>query len=292
MKRERIFLVNRHGIAIAMDVRTLGEAERLDRMKAKGVLPDGYCPMIPAAPARGPVKSYTPMKLYPKGDQEWELKPSGHMGADGVPLKSIQRADVFDLMLLKARKARKGDRSDFVPPFSPAQIMMGRHYRNLVERHASAGVQCSSVETVGGGGSGGSSSFIDAVLRDRDQIALIRERIGDGLALEVKRQRKGPKRTGTIMSDLNAAPAKAERVSISLRGLVDMVCLSDKPLAEVLRRHGWSKRGGSVSVLRAALGAALDRMMGPILRQRSYTAHADGLSLGFEQFSSDAHKGA
>lgn len=267
MKYERVFLVNRHGVAVAMDVRTLGEQARIDGVKALGAVPDGCSPEIPMAPARGPVRAFTPMKLYPKGEDEWELKPSGHIGPDGQPFKSIQRADAFDLMTHRARLAHKGKKAEFIPPFTPAQVTMGRHYRNLWERHASAGVRCSSVEALRGGGSGSDGGFIDAVLRDRDQIKRIRGRIGDGFALEVKRQGKASKRSG-----------------ITDRRLVDMVCLEEKTLAEVLRAHGWAKRGGNVTILQEALAEALNRMMGPTHRQSSYVIRDPDLPLGFGAF--------
>ncbi len=275
MKYERVFLVNRHGVAMAMDVRTLGEQARIDGIKALGAVPDGCSPEIPMAPARGPVRAFTPMKLYPKGEDEWELKPSGHIGPDGQPFKSIQRADAFDLMTHRARLAHKGKKDEFIPPFTPAQVTMGRHYRNLWERHASAGVRCSSVETLRGGGAGGDGGFIDAVLRDRDQIKRIRGRIGDGFALEVKRQGKASKRSG-----------------ITDRRLVDMVCLEEKTLAEVLRAHGWSRGSKNLTPLQEALAEVLNRMMGPVRRQASYTAHDPDMPLGFEQFAEAVHKGA
>ncbi|MGB0661312.1 MAG: hypothetical protein ACPGNV_14200 [Mangrovicoccus sp.] len=268
MKYERVFLVNQHGVAKAMDLRALGEQARIERVKALGAVPDGCSPEIPVAPARGPVRAFTPMKLYPSGEDEWELKASGRIGPDGQPIKSIQRADAFDLMTHRAQLAHKGKRAEFVPPFSPGQVAMGRHYRNLWERHASAGVRCSSAEALRAGGAGGGGGFIDAVLRDRDQIKRIRERIGDGFALEVRRQGKASKRSG-----------------ITDRRLVDMVCLEEKTLTEVLRAHGWAKRGGNVATLQGALAEALNRMMGPDLRRSSYVIRDPDLPLGFGAFA-------
>ena len=63
-----------------------------------------------------------------------------------------------------------------------------------------------------------------------------------------------------------------------------MVCLEEKTLAEVLRAHGWAKRGGNVTILQEALAEALNRMMGPTHRQSSYVIRDPDLPLGFGAF--------
>lgn len=286
---EIVFLVNAEGVCRSVDAALVQtEAWRIAQVRALGRVPEGCSDDIHASPARGPVRVFTPMKYYPSGDDEWELKPSGELGADGAPVKSIIRSDAFDVMMHRARVSHRGSEVSFVAPFTPGQIAMARDYRNLFERHASAGVRCSSVEASGGGGTGG--SFIDAVLRDREMLERIHQRIGDGIALEVKRQRKRRKHVGTIMGDLPKGSIAPQRVSISIRRLVDLVCLEDLTLSEVLAKCGWAKHGGSVSTLRCALAQALDRMTGPACRRTGHTAHADGVSVGFQQFAQDAKK--
>lgn len=95
---------------------------------------------------------------------------------------------------------------------------------------------------------------MDALLRDREEIDRLRRRIGTGVAMEVRRVR--PSERGT-------------RVAIADRRLVDMVCLEDMHLADVLQVSGWVPAGQRASgkhikALQAVLGAALDRMTGPV----------------------------
>ncbi len=170
---------------------------------------------IPAAPARGPVRVFQPMSLYPDGDENWTAQPSGYRGRS-----ALQRADVFDVMAAKSRSSGKPS------PFTRAQVTAGRAYRDLVERHACAGLRCSSIEGVRSG-AGGGGSFIDAVLRDRADIARLHRRIGSGISLVVRKIRPS---------------ARGSRVNITDRRLVDMVCLEDKPLSAVLPAHGWAWR--------------------------------------------------
>lgn len=287
--KDIVFVVNTFGDVFAVDAKVVRtEAWRIACERARGAVPSGCSGEIPFAPARGPVRVFTPMKYYPKGDDGWELKPSGELGADGAPVKSIVRSDAFDVMLHRARVSQGRNKGSFVAPFTPGQVAMGRDYRNLFERHASAGVKCSSVEASGGGSGGG--SYIDAVLRDREMLERIYRRIGDGLALEVKRRRKKSRPLGSLMEDLPSDVSGSARVSISVRRLVDLVCLEDLTITEALVRCGWSKRGGSVSKLQSALADALDRMSGPICHRRGHTAHAEGVSVGFQQFAKDAKK--
>ena len=136
---------------------------------------------------------------------------------------------------------------------------MGRFYRDLVERHESAGVKCSSLESLsqrGGGGSG--SDYMDAVLRDRDQIGALRKRIGVGSAMVVRRIRPS---------------GRGSRTSIMDRRLVDIVCLEDGTITDVLRTHGWANDAKLRVALCKALAEVLDRMMGPVHRRGASVAH-------------------
>lgn len=210
------------------------EAARIAAVKAKGAVPHSVGREVPEAPARGAFKVVQPMALYPKGDGEFERKPSGHMGRDRMEI-----ADAFDVMEQQVKRAG----GSFL--LTPTQVAMGRLYRNVVERHDNAGIKCSSLETVGGGGGG---SFIDALLRDRQTIEMLRCRIGQGSCMRVRRIRPS---------------TRGSRRSIQDRRLVDAVCLEGKSVADVLAEHGWSKRGQSIQLVTRALAMALDRMIGP-----------------------------
>lgn len=218
------------------------EAARIAAAKARGVVPDACGPEIPEAPARGAFRLVQQQKLYPGGKDGFEAKDAGFLGR-----AAICNADVFDRMAASAARARKA------PPLTPGQIAMGRHYRDLVERHDCAGLKCSSVEATRSGGSGQGGGFMDAVLRDREEIDRLRRRVGSGVAMEVRRVRPS---------------ARGTRAAILDQWLVDMVCLEDKALSDVLRAHGWSVYGDPLRAAGRALAAALDRMAGPVVRSK------------------------
>ena len=212
----------------------------MDEVRALGAVPEGCGPEIPVAPARGPVVQFTPMKAYPDGENGHKFKPSGHLGR-----KALRHADAFDLMANRA--AGKGK----PPPFTPAQVAMARDYAALYEKHQCAGVRCSSMEAAPDGGGGGGGEYIDAVLRDAERLAVIQRRIGNGVAMAIRRKRAGD-----------------QRVVISDRKLVDAVCIEGQTISAVMLKHGWKPRGKSVVSLIEALGAALDRMAGPVRSPR------------------------
>ncbi|WP_320178111.1 hypothetical protein [Roseovarius pacificus] len=222
------------------------EALRIEAVKARGHVPPECGDRIPHAPARGAIRVFEGVTLYPDGEDGWKPAPSGHMGR-----KTMARADAFDVMEAKARKRL----------FSPGQKAMGRFYGALYEAHMSAGVQCASLEArVDRSGSGG-GEFIDAVLRDRQRLDVLRARIGDGVAMRLRKQRPS---------------ARGSRVSIPDRRLVDAVCIEGRTLSEVLSAAGWAVTGKARAALRAALCDALERMMGPQHRGRIVTARYEG----------------
>ena len=214
------------------------EAEeiRLAGIKARSAVPEICGDAIADAPARGAFRVFEPQALYPDGEGGFAVKHAGYRGRS-----AIQRADVFDVMAAKAARHNKPS------PLSPGQVAIGRHYRDLVERHACAGLKCSSIEALRSGGGGRGGDFMDAVLRDREEIDRLRRRIGTGSALVVRRIR--PSKRGS-------------RTSIFDRRLVDMVCLEDRPLSDVLKAHGWSVYGDTSTAIAKALGQALERMRG------------------------------
>lgn len=187
--------------------------------------------------------------------------PEGMQAAPVAPARGIMQrvndaagpywrgADQLSVMCRQARARHRGD-APFVAPFTPGQIAMGRHYQTLVEQHDSAGMKCASVEARGGGGGGsGQGGFIEALLHDREEIRSLHQRIGDGFALQVRRG------------------AGSGRRPITLRRLVDAVCLEDQDVTAVLRAHGWAAKGDAREALRAALSEALDRMQGYQLKK-------------------------
>ncbi len=214
--------------------RLQAEEERIKAVKARGYVPEVCGDAIPEAPARGAIRVFQPMSLFPEGENDWKARPSGYRGRS-----AMQCADVFDVMTAKAASNGKP------APFTREQVAAGRYYRDLVERHACAGVRCSSVKAIRSGGGGGSGSFIDAVLRDREEIERIQKRIGTGTAMAVRKIR--PSKRGS-------------RVNITDRRLVDMVCLEDKPISAVLRAHGWITSGQYTKTLCSALKDVLSRM--------------------------------
>ena len=244
MSRDRI------AVAVTQIEQQVGKdaQARLAEVRALGFVPAEVGPEIPTAPARGPVRMVDMMASYPKGDDGFEVKPAGFLGR-----KTLRLADSFDVMAAKAARHKKP------APFTPAQVAMGRFYRDLVERHESAGVKCSSLESLsqrGGGGRG--SDYIDAVLRDRDQISALRKRIGVGSAMVVRRIRPS---------------GHGSRISITDQRLVDIVCLEDGTITDVLRKHGWAVNADLVKALNRGLAEVLDRMMGPVHRRGASVAH-------------------
>ena len=222
-----------------------GEDERLADVVAAGLAPNECGPeMVSIAPARGRVIPFRNAETYINADGDVETVDHGSHGRS-----AMRRADVFDLMFDQAAKHKKA------PVLSIAQVQMGRSYRDLVERHASAGVRCSSTEGMPGGGGDG-TGFMDAVLDQGRQIDRWRSLVGDGLAMDVRRVR--PSQRG-------------ERVAIKALVLVDMVCLEEKSISDVLKAHGWAG-GKNQEKLSSALANCLDSMVGPCRSQQTEAA--------------------
>lgn len=196
--------------------------------------------IIPA-PGRGPFRVEPQAEMVPngtdaRGQDKWAEKEGGFAGWN-----PIRQADVFDLMEASARRRSEP------APFTPAQIAVARHYRALVERHDAGGIKCSALDGRTSGGTG--RDFMDAYLSEGREIEAMRRRIGTGVALAVRRIRP-------------SARGGAERRGIPDRALVDMVCLGDRSLSDVLKAHGWATFGDNRKALVQALSAALDRMIG------------------------------
>lgn len=238
----------RAGNSVAPLFHRLAEQARFDAMKAAAAVP-GICgPDIPAAPARGAFRTFRPVEMVPGSNGT--ARPAGYRApGEAQSRAAIVRADIFDAMREDARRrhqAKGGSAGPFVPPFTVGQEQIARDYRDLTERHAAGGMKCASLEVRKGGGQG---EFIDAYVAEGDMLKVMIARIGTGAALSVRRLRpikRGARARGIILD----------------RILVDMVCLGQLSLTQVLEAHGWVSKGETREALRRGLRDCLDRMQG------------------------------
>jgi hypothetical protein len=205
------------------------EADAVAAVLARATPPADVGP-VPVAPARGAMRVHDVEEVV-NGLRKRLLG------------RRLEQADVFDVMIAQARR-RHGDAAGFVPPFTPGQVYMARHYRGLTERHAAGGVRCASLEA---GREGGGGDFMDAYLAVGRELDRLHGRIGPGQALVLRRVRPS---------------ARGSRAGISDRRIVDMVCLCGMTLGQVLEAHGWAVKGQYRDGVRTALCGALDRMQG------------------------------
>jgi hypothetical protein len=242
-------------------IRQEAERARCADVMSRATPPGRVSPVIPVAPARGPA-----IAEVPRAAVMTEAGPRDRRSAP-VGFDRVRVGDAFDLMDDQARRgwprvvdaarraheaaqAQPGARQrDFVPPafqppFSAGQVAAARDYAALVERVNGSGVKCASLEGRAGGGGGG-CGVSEAVARDMARLAVLRRRIGDGLAKDCVRPSKGGMRT-----------------AIRVRDLVDRVCIGGATLSDVLAAHGWGRNAGVQRVLQEALRRALDRMQG------------------------------
>ncbi|MFC3059501.1 hypothetical protein [Paenirhodobacter populi] len=214
----------------------VSDADRVALLKARALPPERCGSDMIAAPARGPMVAFSPLLVTPK-DKDWDVRHVGFKGRDAARM-----ADAFDLM---DRQARRKGGDEYRPPFSDRQMGMGRRYAALVEKHNAAGVRGISIETMLAGRAGGSatgSSYMDALIQEGRCIQALRAAIGDDVALV-------PKRAGS-----------SGRSGITVRVLVDLVCIEGLTISQVLRRFGWVPDKVTRPALQSQLGAALDRM--------------------------------
>ena len=228
---------------------TVTEALGLCSVKLRAIPPPACGPDMAPAPARGAMRIVTPRRIEGNASVR-----DGYLGRSRMEV-----ADVFDQMVQRAwdrheadcARARKAGVADdklpqFAPPFTAGQVSIARHYRALVEQHDAGGMKCASLEgRAGGGGQGG--GFMDAFLDEGAEIDRLRHRIGNGMAMSLRRVRPSE---------------RGKRQPITARALVDGVCLAGKTVTEVLAAHGWNNDGRNRKVARGALAACLDRMQG------------------------------
>jgi|GEM_PF-1091554 len=236
------YLVNRHGVCQAVDADVVvTELWRVQDVKRRGKVPSSCSAAIPEAPARGA------FCVFDAGPSDRDAGREHGSGAALSGSKGLRLLDAFDTMEAQARKVL----------FTVEQKQIGRAYSALFEKLDCVGVRCTSIEALSQQSGGGGGEYIDAVLRDRQQLDLWQRRIGAGAALEVRRVRPSKRNTRGLISD---------------RRLVDLVCVSGLTLSEVLRKCGWvaegqRAQGVHIKALRAALRSSLDRMSGPIARR-------------------------
>lgn len=227
-------------------LRRAQERERVAGIIARAMPAEGCGPAIPIAPARGPSVAVTPNVVMPdeKSETGYKVEATGWRG-----FRAARAIDVFDTLdQREAVRARKEGRHP-VPPFSKAQVTIARHYRDLVERHDAGGMRCASLEARGSGGGSSGSEFIDAYLATGIEIQQLRQRVGAGAAMVVRRVRP-------------SARGKATASIIRDRDLIDAVCLHGKSFREVLDGHGWTGTSRNIALLVDALKLSLDRMLG------------------------------
>lgn len=209
----------------------MSEADRLAALKARAVAPERCGPEIPVAPARGPMVAFAPLEMR-RVEDGYDLVHAGFRGRDAA-----RAMDVWDVMARQARRAG-GDE-----PFTRVQVAAGRAYAALVERHAARGLRGVSVETmaVGRGGQGG-GGYSEAVLAEGLWLDAMVAAIGDGVALEVRRV------------------SRRARGVLTVRALVDGLCLEGLTLTNLLQRAEWDTNGPTIETARGKVAEALDRM--------------------------------
>lgn len=213
------------------------EAERLDQIKARSMRPDGCgSEIVDIAPARGPVRRFQPREVVMTDSGQVRVTRSGHNGKD-----ALQRADAFDVMMQKGKGRASADAA---PMFTAGQISAGRDYAALYERCAAAGIRCSSIEALGGGGQG---SYNETLSDDLSELASLDRKIGNDVVLSPR-----------------GAQAHADRGRKVMRAheMVVAVCVAEMTISQLLIKFGWRPTPKTRKKLSLALCGALDRMQG------------------------------
>ena len=212
--------------------RLASEARRIEGIKAKAAPPHAM-QAASVAPARGP------QQLVPN----FTVTGGGMRRVEGAHWRGLSPLAATVAQARLRHEARDSDRA-FVPPYGPGQIAMAEFYAALVEWRDGSAMRCSSFEA--GREGGGSGQFIDTFIQRGLDLAQLHQRIGNGVAMAPRRN----------MDRGNS------RRTITVRAVVDMVCIGGQDLTEVLRRFGWADDGKNRKALRLELCAALDRMQG------------------------------
>jgi hypothetical protein len=213
---------------------------------AAAAVPAGVSDEITPAPAR-PVTRYRDATVVIEDGKFQEIEKRYRAGGPG------RERDVFDVMAEQA--ARRGGKLWL----DQRMIEIARDYRDLFERVESAGFVASFKPDAPFGGQG-RGDFMDAYLRDKARLDRFHRAIGDGVAKKAKGkvQTSSGGRVRVSSYDL----ARIGRKPITVRGLVDNVCIAQQPLSACLEGYGWSASTKNRETLQAALCAALARMDG------------------------------
>lgn len=231
----------------AAALRRQAERARMDTIVADAMPPVGAAPV---APARGPMAA---VDLY-------ELRAGGTRHRSGCHMRDMCQLEIM-VAQARLRHQARGGNAPFEAPFSPSQIAVGRAYRDLVEWREGSAMRCASVEALPGGGGGGSGLFIDAFIAQGEWLTVLRDRIGGGTILDVRRH----------MDRGNT------RRPITARAAIDGLLVSGLDLSAILANHRWQVDGKNRKALRLGVAEALDRMLGDGAGPGHVLAsHADG----------------
>lgn len=218
------------------DAKLVAEAARLAAIRDAGTIPDECGPGIAPAPARGGFVLVRNIELLPVGADRVEAAHRGYGGRS-----AIRAADVFDRMIASSLRRKQPC------PLTPGQIAMARRYAALTERARADGMSLSKLDASFGAGDNG--GWMDRHLQVAEELAMLKARIGGGVAIAVRRLRPSDR-------------GEMQRGPILDRILVDMVCIKGHGLEDVLVAHGWAVKGAHRKAVAEALSAALDRMIG------------------------------
>lgn len=224
-----------HALRPIVDTRDRLQAEA-DRVRS--ILADARPPVqmvqAPVAPARGA------QQLVPT----FTVTPGGMRRIEGAHWQGLSPLAAANAQARLRHEARNPD-APFVPPFNPGQVAVAEDYAALVEWREGSGVKGVNLQGARSGG-GGSGIYIDSFIDQGRWLAVLRSRIGDEVAMSVRRN----------MDRGNT------RRPITVRSAVDLLCLSGVAVKAILTRHGWSPDLKNQRALRAAICGALDRMQG------------------------------
>lgn len=208
------------------------EAERVRSILAEA-RPPVHMVQAPVAPARGA------QQLVPN----FTVTGGGMRRIEGAHWQGLSPLAAAVAQARLRHEARNPD-APFVPPFNPAQVQVAEDYAALVEWREGSALKCASLEA--GRGGSGSGVFIDRFIDQGVWLATLHQRIGDGVAMSVRRH----------MDRGNT------RCQITVRKAVDLLCLDGVPVKAILRRFGWATDMKNQKALRSAICGALDRMQG------------------------------
>lgn len=214
-------------------IKRQGEAARVRAMLVDAAPPPAMS-AAPVAPARGP------QQLVPT----FTVTGGGMRRVDGAHWQGLSPLAAA-VAQARLRHEGRGTDAPFVPPFNPAQVAVAEDYAALVEWREGSPLRCASLEG-GRSGGGGAGLFIDTYIDQGQWLAELRRRIGDGVAMDVRRH----------MDRGNT------RRTIRVRVALDLLVLDGVAVKAILRRFGWVANMRECRDLRLAICGALDRMQG------------------------------